>query len=145
MNQSWVYIYPLPSEPPSRLPPHPTASGLCDSCPPSFYAVFCSCCEIETFKSHLHGTGPSFEGCTSNWIHHLLLGWPCPCSTAGPPPGSRHLRCAHQVLVLCHKESLYVSYQLHKKHSQGYVMIQELLKKNLAQMVAKTLYFIILN
>ena len=26
-NQPWVHIYPLPSEPPSHLPSHPTPLG----------------------------------------------------------------------------------------------------------------------
>ena len=27
MNQSWVYVCPIPLEPPSHLPPHPTPLG----------------------------------------------------------------------------------------------------------------------
>ena len=132
MNQSWVYIYSLAFEPPSHLhPSHPTASGLCDNCLLSFGAIFCPWCEMETFKSHLHGTGSSFQGCTSNWIHHLLSG---SAGTWG--------MCT-SLLILCHIDPLYVSYQVQKKHSKGYIIIQELLKKNLAWMIAKTFYILL--
>ena len=78
-------------------------------------------------------TGPSFEGCASNWM-------PLICSVGGTALVAplNFLQAAETwgvcglLLVLRHVDSLYLRYQPHKNHSKRYIMIQQLLKKNLA-------------